>query len=258
MFFVPTLAPCIPTEKEQELAAGRLDAAMLIVLPPAFAVILPAQLLLRLLGVATTKPAGNVSLIETLLNANAEFGFASVKVREVIPLKGIAAAPKTFVIVGANGVGTTARLAVLLVLPGPLSVAEIGPVVLLSVPGVPGAFTLTEIRQAFEGGLNIPPTNPMDDEPAIAVTVPPQELVRPFGEAKNKPLGKLSVKAIPVSAMFAFRLLMVKLNVVISSCTIVAGAKTLLIVGGAITVRLADVALPVPPLVELTPLMLLT
>ena len=155
-----------------------------------------------------------MSVAETLLNANAGFGLANVKVRDVVPLSGIVTAPKFFAIVGGTGVAITVRLALLLVAPDPLSFAEIGPVVLFNVPGVFGAFTFTEITQVasggFEAGPNVPLTKPMDDEPAIAVIVPLQEFVRSFGEAINNPAGKLSVKAIPVSDAFVLGLLIVK------------------------------------------------
>jgi len=148
-----------------------------------------------------------------------EFGFANVKVSDVVPLSGIVAAPKLFAIVGATGGAITVRLAVLLVAPGVLSFAVIGPVVLFSVPNVFGAFTFTEIVQVanngFEPGPNMPPTKLIDDEPAIAVTVPPQPLVRSLGEASTSPPGRLSVKETPVSDVFVFGLLIVKLNEVV-------------------------------------------
>lgn len=256
MFFVPTLVPITSTEKEQELAAARFKAVMLIVLPPALAVILPVQFPLRWLGVAINKPDGKVSLAEMLLSVNAEFGLANVKVRDVLPLSGTLEAPKILAIVGATGVATTVRPAVLLVPPDPLSFAEIGPVVLFSVPAVFGDFTFTETTQVdsggFEAGPNVPPTKPMEDEPATAVNVPPQELERSFGEAIANPAGKVSVKAIPVSDAFEFGLLTVKLINVVPFCTTVFGWKALLSVGGTITLRFADAALPVPPLLELT------
>ena len=97
----------------------------------------------------------------------------------------------------------------------------------------------------------------MDVEPATAVTVPPQLLLRPFGEATTKPAGRLSVNAIPVSDTLAFGLPSVKFNTVEPFCTTVPGAKALLIVGGAATLKVADAELPVPPFVELTALVLL-
>ena len=107
LFFVPTLVPVTATEKEQELEDARFKAVMPIVLPPALAVILPVQLPFRLLGVATTRPRGKVSVAETLLNVNAEFGFAKVKVRDVVPLSGILGELNAFVIVGLTGTGLT-------------------------------------------------------------------------------------------------------------------------------------------------------
>jgi hypothetical protein len=198
-----------------------------------------------------------VSLADTFINVTVEFGFDNVKVRDVVPLSGMLAAPKPLAIVGATGGAITVRLAVLLVAPGPLSVAEIGPVVLFSVPKVFGAFTFTEIRQA-EPGPNMPPAKLMDDEPVDAVTVPPHLLVRSLGEATTNPAGRLSANAIPVSDAFAFGLLIVKLSEVVPFCTTWFGWKSLLIVGGAVTFRVADAELPAPPLVELTRLVLFT
>src|SRR4030095_8225042 len=97
----------------------------------------------------------------------------------------------------------------------------------------------------------------MDDEPAIAVTVPPQPLLRSLGEATTSPAGRLSVNSIPVSDAFV-GLLTAKLNKVVPFCTTVFGWKSLLIVGGAITLRVDHAELPLPPLVELTGLVLLT
>ena len=107
LFLVPTLVPITSTEKEQELEAARFKAVMPIVLAPAIAEIVPVQLPLRLLGVAITRPGGKVSVADTLLNANAEFGFANVKVRDVVPLSGILAGLNAFAIVGLTGTGLT-------------------------------------------------------------------------------------------------------------------------------------------------------
>ena len=107
MFFVPTVVAVTATEKEQELEEAKVSAVRPIVLPPALAEILPAQLPLRLFGVATTRPDGKVSVAETLFNVNAEFGFANVKVSVVVPFSGILAALNAFAIVGLTGTGLT-------------------------------------------------------------------------------------------------------------------------------------------------------
>jgi len=214
------------------------------------------QFPVRLLGVATTNPAGRVSIADTFVSVNVVFGFASVKVSDVIPLSGMLATPKLLAIVGGRA-ATTIKLAVLLVAPDPLSLAEIGPVVLFSVPELAGAFTLTEIVQVVDGP-RLPADKLMEDEPATAVGVPPQPLLRPFGKSTTKPAGRLSVKPIPVSETCVFGLLRVKFNTADPFCTTVPGAKILLIVGGAFTFNVADAELPVPPFVELTALLLLT
>jgi len=107
LFFVPILVPVTATEKEQELEAVKVNAVIPIVFPPALAAILPVQLPLRLLGLATTKPDGKVSVAETLFKVNAEFGFANVKVRDVVPFSGMLAALNAFAIVGLTGTGLT-------------------------------------------------------------------------------------------------------------------------------------------------------
>jgi hypothetical protein len=89
-------------------------------------------------------------------------------------------------------------------------------------------------------GPNVPPERLMEDEPGVAVTVPPQSLLRPLGVAITRPAGKLSVNAIPVSVKSGFGsllgLLMVKLNKVVPSDATVSGRKSLLIVGAKATV----------------------
>jgi len=46
----------------------------------------------------------------------------------------------------------------------------------------------------------VPPVSEMLVLPAVAVAVPPQLSVRPFGVAMTKPAGSASVKATPASA----------------------------------------------------------
>ena len=96
----------------------------------------------------------------------------------------------------------------------------------------------------------MPPDRLMEDEPGAATTVPPQSLVSSLGDAITRPVGKLSVNAIPFSVIFVFGLLMVKLNRVVPSCATLSGRKSLLIVGEkngfTVTVSAAEGA-PVQP-----------
>jgi len=91
------------------------------------------------------------------------------------------------------------------------------------------------------------------DEPAVAVAVPPQPLLKPFGVATASPEGSKSVKATPVNVTFQFGLLIVKLRLVVPFIGTIAAPKLLLMVGGTATVRFAEAILPVPPFVDVTP-----
>lgn len=92
-----------------------------------------------------------------------------------------------------------------------------------------------------------------DDEPALAVTVPVHELLKPDGVATIRPAGRLSVNVIPFSVRFWFVLLTVNVRLVVPFSGMVAAPNCLVILGGLMTVRFAeDVdSAPVPAAVEL-------
>src|SRR5258705_5086958 len=274
LFLVPALIPVTSTEKEQELEAGKFNAVMPITLLPGPALISASQVLVRLLAFATTRPAGTMSLAEMFINITLAFGLVNIKVRVVVPFSGMLAAPNPLAMVGGTGGAVTVKLAVLLVAPGPLSLEVIGPVVLLSVPNSLGAFTFTVMKQApwagfsdasfldwpaskaGSAGASVPPIKLREDDPGVAVTVPPQSLLSSLGDAITRPAGKLSANAIPVSVTFVFGslfgLLTVKLNKVVPFGDTLSGRKSLLTVGGKATPQVADAELPMPPLVEIT------
>ena len=81
----------------------------------------------RPFGLATARPAGSVSPNATPLRATVAFGFVMVKLRVVVPFRLMLAAPKALAM---DGGPITVMVAVLLGAPAPLSVEEIGPVVL--------------------------------------------------------------------------------------------------------------------------------
>ena len=88
---------------------------------------------------------------------------------------------------------------------------------------------------------------------ATAVIVPPPHTpAAPLGVLTVKPLGSGSVNATPVSEVPVFGLATVKLSEVDPLSGIVAAPKTLTMVGGVATDRLAEALFPVPPFVELT------
>jgi hypothetical protein len=198
-------------------------------------------------GVATVRPAGNVSPNPTPVNATVAFGLVMVKLSVVVPFRLMLAAPNAFAMLGGP---ITVMLAVLLVAPGPLSVDETGPVVLFCTPAaMPCTFTLT-LQLAF--AASVAPVRLIEPDPAAAVTVPVQVVTSPFGVATCKPAGRVSLNATPVSARLELGLLSVKVSEVFAFSRMLAAPKALVIVGGAATLRFAEAALPVPPLVEVT------
>ena len=64
------------------------------------------------------------------------------------------------------------------------------------------------------------------------------------------PAGRLSVKATPLIVRFAFVLLSVKVRLVVPFRGIVAAPNAFAMVGGLMTVMLADDVLPLPASVE--------
>src|SRR5215470_442898 len=86
----------------------------------------------------------------------------------------------------------------------------------------------------------------MEDEPATAVTVPPQLLFTLFGLATTRPAGRPSAKEIPVRVAAGLGLTMVKLTLTLLFCPTLLALNALAIVGGAvgITVKLAVLLLP--------------
>jgi hypothetical protein len=90
-------------------------------------------------------------------------------------------------------------------------------------------------------------------EPPAAVTMPlPQVPVSPFGVDTINPAGSVSANATPASATTELGFVIVKLSDVELVRPIDAAPNALLIEGGVATDRFADAVLPVPPLVEVT------
>ena len=153
-------------------------------------------------------------------------------------------------VLAIDGGATTVRIAVLLVAPVPPSVEVIAPVVLLLLPPVVPVTSTEKVHDDPAAGdaVNVPPDRLMVPLLAAAVIVPlPQEPVTLGVAATTTPPGKLSVKPTALSALAVFELVMVKLSVLLAFNATLAGLKALLMVGGAITVMLAEAVLPVMP-----------
>ena len=89
-------------------------------------------------------------------------------------------------------------------------------------------------------------------DPAMAVAVPPQVLLKAGVGATTRPAGRLSVNAMPVNEVLVFGLEMLKVSDVVPFSGITAAPKALVMVGGVPTLKFADAVLPVPPFVEVT------
>jgi len=130
LFFTPAIVPCTFTVTVQLALAASVPPVRLTEPEPATAVAVPPQVLFNPLGVATTKPAGRVSVNAMPVSARVVFGLLMVNVSEVVPFSGMLAAPKAFVMLG--GVATV-RFAVA-VFPVPPFVEVTFPVVLVYWP----------------------------------------------------------------------------------------------------------------------------
>ena len=167
-------------------------------------------------GVATTSPAGNVSVKPTPVNT-IRFGFVRLKVRLVVAPSGIVDAPNALTII--IGAATTVIEAVA-AFPGPNSLDVTNPVTLVWRPVVtPWTFTIN----VHPAGATVAPARLMLLDPATAVIVPPQEPVNPFGVATTSPAGNVSLKPTPVNGV-AFGFVILKVRLVVPPNGIVSAA----------------------------------
>jgi len=146
----------------------------------------------------------------------------------VLPFSTIVPTPNDFVMTGG---ATTVTVAVLLVVPGPLSFEEMLPVVFGWAPALIPV-TLTTIAHEPTDASD-PPVRLRLPVPAVAVTVPPQLPLSPLGVEICKPAGKVSLKAMPVSAMaLVTGFMMVRVSVVVPLRGMVEAPNALLMTGG--------------------------
>src|SRR6266567_1017391 len=131
LFFTPEVVPVTFTVNVQLLLTAIVPPVSETLPEPATAVAAPPQVLVNPFGVATTMPAGNVSVNATPVSATAFApGLVMVKVSEVVPFSGRFAAPKALAIDG----GATTLMLADAVPPVPPSVDVTFPVVLFCVP----------------------------------------------------------------------------------------------------------------------------
>ena len=246
LFLIPAVVPVTFTENVQELLAAMVPPLRLITPDPAVAVMVPLpQEPVMPFGVETTRPAGSVSVNPTPVSAVVVLGLVIVKLREVDPFSGMLAAPNALVIM--DGPLTVSEA--LDVLPVPASLDVMVTELFFTPVVVPCTLTET-VHDALEA--RVPAARLTLDEPAAAVAVPAQVLLRLGVGATTNPAGRLSVNASPVSARLVFGLLMVNVSEVVPFSGMLAAPKALVIDADEATVRFAEAVLPVPPFVDVT------
>ena len=107
LFLAPAVVPVTFTVIVQEPLAGRPPLTSATLPVPATAVTVPPHVFASPFGVATTRPAGSVSVKPTPLSAVPGLGLVSVNVSVVVPFTTMLAAPNALAIVG--GATATAR-----------------------------------------------------------------------------------------------------------------------------------------------------
>jgi hypothetical protein len=100
LFFTPAVVPVTLTVTVQFALAATVPPVKLTEEDAAVAVAVPPQVLFRPEGVATTKPAGRLSVNARPFKAELVLGLVMVKVRLVVPFNGSVAAPKAFAMLG--------------------------------------------------------------------------------------------------------------------------------------------------------------
>ena len=244
LFLVPAVVPVTFTLKVQDALPANVAPDRLITVVLCVAVIVPPpQDPVRPLGVEMTRPEGKVSLNPTPVSV-VPLGLLMVKLRLVVPFKGMLAAPNALAIAG----GPTTVIEAFEVLPTPPSVELTVTLLFLTPVVVPWILTETVHDPP---AASVPPARLTEPEPLTAVAVPPQVLLRLAGVATIKPAGRLSVNAIPLAELL-LGLEMENVRLVVPFSGMVAAPKALVMLTGLATLKLADAVLPVPPLVEVT------
>jgi len=131
LFLFPAVVPCTFTETAHEALAASVPPDRLTELAAPVAVAVPPQVLLRLGVVATTSPAGRLSVNANPASVTLLFGLLMLMVSKVVPFRGTLVGANVFVTLG--GLATTI-VAVLLVAPVPPFVELTAPVVFETVP----------------------------------------------------------------------------------------------------------------------------
>jgi hypothetical protein len=245
LLFTPAVAPVTVTVIVQLVLVPMLPPLKLME-PGAVVVSVPPHCVE--VPVGTVNPVGNVSVNVTPVKAVVVFGLVMVNVSTLVPFSGMVDASNDFEI---DGGPITVSVAVLLVLPAPLSFELITPVVFIHTPVVEPVTVTLKLQLLLPPVPSVPPVNEIILG-AVVLSVPPHVEVGPE-VATVTPAGSVSVKLMPVRFCDPFGLVMVKLSEVVAPSSTLEDPNDLETVGGAATLNIAVFeVVPVPPLVELT------
>ena len=239
LFFMPRVVPCTFKEMVQPALPARVPPDRLADPEPAVAVVMPVQVVVNPLGVATTNPAGRVSVNATPVRPVLALGLLIVKVNEVVALSVMLAAPNALTMVG--GVACATVTLALEVFPVPW--VEVTVTLLFFIPRVVPCTFNPMVQDALPA--RVPPDRLTEPEPAVAVVVPVHVVLNPLGVATTNPAGRVSVNATPVREVLALGLLMVKVNEVVPLSGMLAAPNALTMLGGVAAVVLVSEKLTV-------------
>ena len=119
----PTIVPVTLTTTVQFEPAGRVPPVSAMEVDPAVAVVVPPQVEVSPFGVATTSPAGSVSLNASPVNPTAP-GLLTVKVSEIEELRPIVESPKAIAIAGDEPIEATSEAESLPELVSPVTLTD--------------------------------------------------------------------------------------------------------------------------------------
>ena len=218
----PDAVPVTFTVIVHEPLTGIVPLASTTEAVPAVAVVVPPQVLTNPLGVATSKPAGKISVIAAPVKSTA-LGFLSVRVREVTPPTGSTGTPNALLTVGGTATKVVAVAGV------PVSVTPavfdaVGAEVVLTAGPAAIPLTVAEIMQIL-------PAARVNAGTVIVVVVLVALQLLVTNPKIARLAGKVSVNWTLVSGV-ALMLLTTMANVVVAPSGKLAWANDLATVGG--------------------------
>jgi hypothetical protein len=181
LFFVPAVEPSTFTENVQLPPAASVAPERLTVEEPAKAVIVPPpQLPVRPLGLATTNPAGRLSVKAMPVRVVPVLGLSIVKLKVVVPFNGMLAAPKDLLITGAAMTVIVFEPVLFPSLSSSATLLGSTIAVLARLPAAVGVTAKVTLNDPFTGSVTIPAAMQLKAVPVIEQLIVPVGGVTPF------------------------------------------------------------------------------